>query len=76
MSVTILTGFDKAKWFYDSFSAPFIHYSSITPFLGFVSIRLWKLADRLLISFSSSLLFCRILFLDARQNADWWSQLF
>jgi hypothetical protein len=48
MSVTILTGFDKAKWFYDSFLVPFIHYSGITPCLGFVSVRQWKLADRTL----------------------------
>ena len=46
MSVTILRGFGKAKWFYGSFLAPFIHYSSITPCLGFVSIRQWKFADR------------------------------
>ena len=46
MSVTILTGFDKAKWFYDSFLVLFIHYSSITPCLGFLSIRQRKPVDR------------------------------
>jgi len=46
MYVTILTGFDKAKWFYDSFLASFIHYSNITACLGFVSTRQRKLADR------------------------------